>query len=132
MACSQFKLFLIFLCIVIGISSCNKDKVDLKELLESQQWYIAYYRVEKGDLIYYATDHQYRIQFRSNQQIAVFKQSGDVEYGDWSVENDEILNIKMNRLQALSGQWELIKYYVWGYDQDRFQLRYDTIEIGLY
>jgi hypothetical protein len=123
---------LIWLATSLLFLSCNKTKVQLSELLQSQQWELAYYRVEKGDLIYYATEHQYRIQFRSNQQIAVFKQSGNVEYGDWSVENDKILNIKMNRLQALSGQWKLIKYYVWGYDQDRLQLRCDTIEIGLY
>lgn len=123
---------LIFLSTSLFLLSCNKKDINLTELLQSQQWELAYYRIEKGDLIYYATEHQYRIQFRPNQQIYVFKQSGDVEYGDWSVENNKIIDIKIDRLEVLSGQWELIKYYVWGYDQDRLQLRYDTIEIGLY
>jgi hypothetical protein len=112
------------------ISGCSKDPVDLKQLLQSHQWQLTYYKIETDKITYYATEYKYRIQFRDANQIAIYAESGDVEYGNWSV-YDEVIDITMNRDTSMSGKWELIKYYVWGYDQHRLQLRCTNKEIGL-
>jgi hypothetical protein len=104
----------------------------LPKLLQSQQWELAYYRIDYPTHIYYATEYQYRIQFRPDNTIAVFKQSGDVAYGIWNIVDDTILNITMQTQHAITGKWELIEHYVRGYDQDRIRFKNNNLEIGLY
>jgi hypothetical protein len=127
----KLKLIITLLLIII-IIRCSKDNVNLTELLTSHQWYLAYYTIQNEKTTYYSTEYQYKIQFRKEGKIAVYKQSGDVEYGDWVIHNNKILDIQMDREQVMSGKWELIEYYVWGYDQDRIRFKNNNLEIGLY
>lgn len=121
------KLYLILLLI---FTSCYDDVV-LNDLLKSQQWEIAYCQIQSGGNTLYSEEYQYRIQFRTNGQIAVFKQSGDVMYGTWNVTDNKFLDISMNEKNMLSNKWEMVKYYVWGYDQQRLTFKCDTIEFGI-
>jgi hypothetical protein len=127
----NLKLIITVLLIIIVIR-CSKDSVNLTELLTSHQWDMAYYSIQNEKKTYYATEYKYRIQFREEGKIAVFKQSGDVEYGDWIVHDNKILDIQMDDEQVMSGKWELVEYYVWGYDQDRVRFKNNNLEIGLY
>lgn len=117
-------LFLLF-------TGCDKQEVNLSDLLQSKQWELFYYKIDKKNHTYYATEYQYRIQFMDNSQIAMFKQSGDVEYGKWFTSNNKILDIGMDNKNVMTGKWEMIEYKIWGYDQDRITFKNDTIEIGV-
>jgi hypothetical protein len=113
------------------LTGCGKQDINLSELLESKQWKLSYYKVQKGTHTYYATEYQYRIQFRKDNKIVAFKQSGDAEYGNWTIFDNKRLDINMNREKALPGKWEMINYEVWGYDQDRLTFKCDTLEMGI-
>lgn len=115
------------LLLLILFTSCHKQEINLPDVLQSQQWELAYYKVNQ----YYATEYRYRIQFRANKQIAVFRQSGDVEYGKWETEGNNVLNIDMDITDSMTGRWEMIRYEIWGYDQDRLTFKMDTTEWGI-
>lgn len=103
----------------------------MNDLLNSQQWEISYYQIQSGNHTLYSEEYQYRVQFRSNGQIAAFKQSGDVTYGIWNVIDNKFLEISMNEKNILSNKWEMIQYDVWGYEQQRLTFKCDTIEFGI-
>lgn len=119
------------LLLMIIFTGCHRQDIDLTDKLKSKQWELAYYKIDTSNHTYYATEYQYRIQFRNNNQIAVFRPSGDVEYGTWQTHNNKVLGITMDREQPMTGQWEMIHYEVWGYDQDRLTFKQDTIEWGI-
>lgn len=113
----------------VGLS-CGKENVDLHNLLTSQQWYLYYYSIDKGDKVIYATEYQYRIQFLDKDSIKVFKQSGAVMTGRWEI-NNNFMYIDIVNSPELTGKWEMVEYKVWGYDQDRIVFKNNNIEIGL-
>jgi len=117
--------------LILLLISCNKENINLTDLLQSQQWDLTYCIIKKETHTYYAIEYQYRIQFRPNQQMVIFKQSGDAEYGNWEVINNKMLDFKINKEHIMDGKWDLVEYSVWGYDQDRIILQKENIEIGL-
>lgn len=121
----------LFLLLVIFLYSCNKEDIILSDLLKSQQWEIVYYQIQNGSHTLYSEEYRYRVQFNPNEQVAVFKQLGDVMYGTWNVTDNKFLYISMNDKNVLSNKWEMIKYHEWGYDQQRLTFKCDTIEFGI-
>lgn len=117
-------LFLLF------FLECSKENVDLHNLLTSQQWYIFYYSINECGRVIYAKEFNYAIHFIDNDIIKVISQSGRSLEGKWTI-NNNFLNINVLKSSELTGNWEMVNYKVWGYDQDRLVFKNNNIEMGL-